>query len=527
MKERYNQRWAALLALGLAAGLLAGCAPALPPADSAASSEAASSEAASSGAASSEAASGGAAQTDAANPLDDGVLRYLYDLNSNGGGSLLRGAELIYRADPSESITLLNSPGADDPVGWQLGYNGPDGGRRTAVCDAGGALLWDGAGDWRADIAEGLLALTPGGYGVDYGPGGPAGCRLVDLADGSEIPLPADATGCIPVGDGRAVLTVNTDPGAGSLEGSAAVLYDLAAGAELARIEGAYAYRAYDDDGLSRCVAIQRYEDATDNWFTDLYIPDTGEVVPRFITFCGPDTICYAEGEGEYVVRTLADPEPLAVYGGRCAWWRPDLALVADEDGALTMVGDGRSELLFQYGTDTTNGEEAAILLADGRLVLRAPDGARTEVATGLESIRDEEGAWVSVLGVRDGVALLSVIDAANPEGVCRLYDASGLLYDTAGTGYQRLNELTAGPDGPVYAAPRFTPGRSGLLYDIVDAHGHVILSGLADVSAYGLPDGVFSARRGYERGYMDLAGEWLYRESVFTALGDDEGYGW
>ena len=219
--------------------------------------------------------------------------------------------------------------------------------------------------------------------------------------------------------------------------------------------------------------------------------------------------------------------KPLAVYGGRCAWWRPDLALVADEDGALTMVSDGRSELLFQYGTDTTNGEEAAILLADGRLVLRAPDGARTEVATGLESIRDEEGAWVSVLGVRDGVALLSVIDAANPEGVCRLYDASGLLYDTAGTGYQRLNELTAGPDGPVYAAPRFTPGRSGLLYDIVDAHGHVILSGLADVSAYGLPDGVFSARRGYERGYMDLAGEWLYRESVFTALGDDEGYGW
>ena len=37
----------------------------------------------------------------------------------------------------------------------------------------------------------------------------------------------------------------------------------------------------------------------------------------------------------------------------------------------------------------------------------------------------------------------------------------------------------------------------------------------------------VFSARRGYQRGYMDLAGEWLYSESVFTALGDDEGYGW
>ena len=55
------------------------------------------------------------------------TLRYLYDLNSSGGGTLLRGSELLYRASPSESITLLYAPGQAEPAGWQLGRNDANG----------------------------------------------------------------------------------------------------------------------------------------------------------------------------------------------------------------------------------------------------------------------------------------------------------------------------------------------------------------------------------------------------------------
>src|SRR5699024_1992787 len=104
---------------------------------------------------------------EAANPLDDGRLRYLYPVNGSGGGTLLRGDTVVYRAAPSESISLLYAPGADAPAGWQLGRNEADGTRVTEVYGADGALLWTEPGDWRASLAEGLLALEPGGFAVD------------------------------------------------------------------------------------------------------------------------------------------------------------------------------------------------------------------------------------------------------------------------------------------------------------------------------------------------------------------------
>ena len=63
-------------------------------------------------------------------------------------------------------------------------------------------------------------------------------------------------------------------------------------------------------------------------------------------------------------------------------------------------------------------------------------------------------------------------------------------------------------------------------LYNVVDSHGNILLSGLADVvspTVYELPDGIFPARRGFERGYLDLEGNWLYSESVFTSLADED----
>ena len=496
-------RAAAVLAcLALAAGTLAGCAPAVPPASSSAPAQ---------------------TEEGAASPLHDGRLRYLYNLNG-GGGTLLRGDELLYQASPSESITLLYTPGAADPAGWQLSRNDGSGQRITEVYSAAGDLLWSGAGEWRAALAGAMLALEPGGFSVDAGPGSETGCRLIDTASGQEYALPAEATGCIPTESGQAVLTLNTDPAAGGLEGCSVVVLDLADGSELQRVDRAYAYRAYGAEGVSRCAALQRYDPETEQWSTDLYDPASRTMYSGFETFCGDDLICFQSEPGRYDVCALGETEPLASYEGPCSYWREGLALARDAEGGAHLYRADRTEQpLFDFLTYSVDGGCAAFLLQDGSLLLYGPDGSETAIETGLTS-QDR----VSVMGAQGGCVLLSVSDADYTVTRSLTYDASGLLYDSDGSGYDRLMYLTMGPDGPLYNATRQGPG-GGWLSDVVDSRGNVLLTGLADVSwGDDLPDGVIAARRGFERGYMDLEGNWLYSESVFTSLADEDGsYDW
>ena len=491
-------RAAAVLAcLALAAGTLAGCAPAVPPASSSAPAQ---------------------TEEGAASPLHDGRLRYLYNLNG-GGGTLLRGDELLYQASPSESITLLYTPGAADPAGWQLSRNDGSGQRITEVYSAAGDLLWSGAGEWRAALAGAMLALEPGGFSVDAGPGSETGCRLIDTASGQEYALPAEATGCIPTESGQAVLTLNTDPAAGGLEGCSVVVLDLADGSELQRVDRAYAYRAYGAEGVSRCAALQRYDPETEQWSTDLYDPASRTMYSGFETFCGDDLICFQSEPGRYDVCALGETEPLASYEGPCSYWREGLALARDaEGGAHLYRADGTEQPLFDFLTYSVDGGCAAFLLQDGSLLLYGPDGSETAIETGLTS-QDR----VSVMGGQGGCVLLSVSDADYTVTRSLIYDASGLLYDSDGSGYDRLMYLTMGPEGPLYNATRQGAG-GGWLSDVVDSRGNALLTGLADVSWGGdLPDGVIAARRGFERGYMDLEGNWLYSESVFTSLADED----
>ena len=350
------------------------------------------------------------------------------------------------------------------------------------------------------------------------------GCRLIDTASGTEYALPAETSGCIPTGAGQAVLTLNTDPAAGGLEGSSVVVLDLASGAELYRIDRAYAYRAYGLDGPSRCAGIQRYDPATETWYTDLYDPDTRTMYSRFETFCGENLICYQPEPGRYDVCALGETEPLASYDGLCSYWREGLALARDAEGSAVLYQeDGTIQPLFDFLTYSVDDGYVAFLLQDGSLLLYGPDGSETAIETGLTS-QDR----VSVMGAQGGYVLLSVSDADYTVTRSLIYNASGLVYDSTGSGYDRLNVLTMGPDGPVYEAARQGAG-GAWLSDVLDSRGNVLLSGLADVSGdSSLPGGVFAARRGFERGYMDLAGNWLYSESVFTSLSDeDASYYW
>ena len=142
-------------------------------------------------------------------PLNDGRLRYLYDLNSSGGGTLLRGQRTALPGQPLRVHHPAVRPGQAEPAGWQLGRNDANGQRVTEVYDEAGQLIWSGSGAWRAALAGETLALEPGSAAVDVGPSGVTGCRLIDTASGTEYALPAETSGCIPTGAGQAVLTLS------------------------------------------------------------------------------------------------------------------------------------------------------------------------------------------------------------------------------------------------------------------------------------------------------------------------------
>ena len=40
--------------------------------------------------------------------------------------------------------------------------------------------------------------------------------------------------------------------------------------------------------------------------------------------------------------------------------------------------------------------------------------------------------------------------------------------------------------------------------------------------SVNGLPEGVFAAVKGFDSGWMDLTGQWLYDESIFASSNDE-----
>ncbi len=58
-----------------------------------------------------------------------------------------------------------------------------------------------------------------------------------------------------------------------------------------------------------------------------------------------------------------------------------------------------------------------------------------------------------------------------------------------------------------------------GMVYDVLDENGRVLISGVSSVQYIG--DDLFIVVRGFSRGLMNAQGEWLYQESIFTDLDD------
>ena len=92
---------------------------------------------------------------------------------------------------------------------------------------------------------------------------------------------------------------------------------------------------------------------------------------------------------------------------------------------------------------------------------------------------------------------------------------------------YNYYSPLLSTEDGIYFYGCYNGPG-SSWLYDVLDSDGDVVVSGLRTCAGYyansvnGLPEGVFAAVKGFESGWMDLTGQWLYAESIFASSNDE-----
>lgn len=538
MKRSVLRIGCAVLSLSAAAGLLASCSL-LPPASPLPDSKPAQAE---------------EAPGPAAASLDDGKLRILYSNGSNGGNTVLCGNTVLYQAASSETVYLV----PDTLTGTvryylrQWSAPGTPTGRATALCDRSGKeiLTFDRAYD--AVLTGSLLVLTAPEQ-MAYSPAlhhAAGDCRVLDLATGEELTVPENAYGCRIAGETLAFNLCNAP---------AQALDENTWGDDLTRY---YALQIQDRDGNRirqepLCAAVSlsySYNEISSpaDWLEldyysededmvidhiSLYNPTTGEELTGFQQYTGAGTVSLYNN-GRYQLVDLVSTEQSAVlceYDQPIRYYAPGVAIT--EPDAFTPEMAGR--YLFH---DLLTGEEKNLYDAntdDATLAIYAVDGTVRvfDLQTGVlltdttidpvdhqvrAHIYPEGNGWAWVQQDDNDNYDAAAIHICGPDGIHKTLDPAK-LNET----YNYYSPLLSTEDGIYFYGCYNGPG-SSWLYDVLDSDGDVVVSGLRTCAGYyansvnGLPEGVFAAVKGFESGWMDLTGQWLYAESIFASSNDE-----
>lgn len=533
MKRSVLRIGCAVLSLSAAAGLLASCSL-LPPASPLPDSKPAQAE---------------EAPGPAAASLDDGKLRILYSNGSNGGNTVLCGNTVLYQAASSETVYLV----PDTLTGTvryylrQWSAPGTPTGRATALCDRSGKeiLTFDRAYD--AALTGTLLVLTtPEEFAYSPALHHAAGdCRVLDLATGEELTVPENAYGCRIVGETLAFNLCNAP---------AQALDENTWGDDLTRY---YALQIQDRDGNRirqepLCAAVSlsySYNEISSpaDWLEldyysededmvidhiSLYSTATGEELTGFQQYTGAGTVSLYNS-GRYQLVDLASTEQSAVlceFDEPVRYYLPGAAITEPEASGRYRFHDlltGEEKELYDVGTDDAT---LAIYALDGTvrvfdrqtgvlLTDTAIDPVENQVRT---HIYPEGNGWAWVEQDDNDNYDAAAIHICGPDGIHKTLDPAKL--DET---YSYYSPLLSTEDGIYFYGCYNGPG-SSWLYDVLDSDGDVVVSGLRTCAGYyansvnGLPEGVFAAVKGFESGWMDLTGQWLYAESIFASSNDE-----
>ena len=533
MKRSVLRIGCAVLSLSAAAGLLASCSL-LPPASPLPDSKPAQAE---------------EAPGPVAAPLDDGKLRILYSNGSNGGNTVLCGNTVLYQAASSETVYLV----PDTLTGTvryylrQWSAPGTPTGRATALCDRSGKeiLTFDRAYD--AALTGSLLVLTAPEQ-MAYSPAlhhAAGDCRVLDLATGEELTVPENAYGCRIAGETLAFNLCNAP---------AQALDENTWGDDLTRY---YALQIQDRDGNRirqepLCAAVSlsySYNEISSpaDWLEldyysededmvidhiSLYSTATGEELTGFQQYTGAGTVSLYNS-GRYQLVDLASTEQSAVlceFDEPVRYYLPGAAITEPEASGRYRFHDlltGEEKELYDVGTDDAT---LAIYALDGTvrvfdrqtgvlLTDTAIDPVENQVRT---HIYPEGNGWAWVQQDDNDSYDATAIHICGPDGIHKTLDPAK-LNET----YNYYSPLLSTEDGIYFYGCYNGPG-SSWLYDVLDSDGDVVVSGLRTCAGYyansvnSLPEGVFAAVKGFESGWMDLTGQWLYAESIFASSNDE-----
>lgn len=538
MKRSVLRIGCAVLSLSAAAGLLASCSL-LPPASPLPDSKPAQAE---------------EAPGPAAASLDDGKLRILYSNGSNGGNTVLCGSTVLYQAANSETVYLVPDTLTGTARYYMRQWSDPGAptGRVCALYDRDGkeVLTFDRAYD--AALTGTLLVLTtPEEFAYSPALHHAAGdCRVLDLATGEELTVPENTYGCRIAGETLAFNLCNAP---------AQALDENTWGDDLTRY---YALQIQDRDGNRirqepLCAAVSlsySYNEISSpaDWLEldyysededmvidhiSLYSTATGEELTGFQQYTGAGTVCLYNS-GRYQLVDLASTEQSAVlceYDQPIRYYAPGVAIT--EPDAFTPEMAGR--YLFH---DLLTGEEKDLYDAntdDATLAIYAVDGTvrvfdrQTGVLltdTAIDPVENqvrahiypEGNGWAWVEQDDNDNYDATAIHICGPDGIHKTLDPAK-LNET----YNYYSPLLSTEDGIYFYGCYNGPG-SSWLYDVLDSDGDVVVSGLRTCAGYyansvnGLPEGVFAAVKGFESGWMDLTGQWLYAESIFASSNDE-----
>lgn len=538
MKRSVLRIGCAVLSLSAAAGLLASCSL-LPPASPLPDSKPAQAE---------------EAPGPAAAPLDDGKLRILYSNGSNGGNTVLCGNTVLYQAASSETVYLVPDTLTGTARYYMRQWSDPGAptGRVCALYDRDGkeVLTFDRAYD--AALTGTLLVLTtPEEFAYSPALHHAAGdCRVLDLATGEELTVPENAYGCRIAGETLAFNLCNAP---------AQALDENTWGDDLTRY---YALQIQDRDGNRirqepLCAAVSlsySYNEISSpaDWLEldyysededmvidhiSLYNPTTGEELTGYQQYTGAGTVSLYNND-RYQLVDLVSTEQSAVlceYDQPIRYYVPGAAVTEPDASTPEMAGrylfhdllTGEEKDLYDANTDDAT---LAIYAVDGTvrvfdlqtgvlLTDTTIDPVENQVRT---HISPEGNGWAWIEQDDNDSYDATAIHICGPDGIHKTLDPAK-LNET----YNYYSPLLSTEDGIYFYGCYNGPG-SSWLYDVLDSDGNVVVSGLRTCAGYyansvnGLPEGVFAAVKGFESGWMDLTGQWLYAESIFASSNDE-----
>ena len=123
--------------------------------------------------------------------LSDDALHYLYSYVGNGGGTILRGGRVLYKASSSDSIQLLKDTLTGETGHYLVAHSTPGTEDRTSTLyDADGNAVMTFPYAVNATLSGGLLILRDDADVWAFENGTTGGIRVYDLATGAELPVP-------------------------------------------------------------------------------------------------------------------------------------------------------------------------------------------------------------------------------------------------------------------------------------------------------------------------------------------------